>query len=284
MLTADAVIHGDRDYLLGFDPAEHPVALQLGGHDPDKMSMAAKIGADFGYDEININVGCPSNRVQEGRFGACLMAEPETVAECYATMQAAIDIPVTVKTRIGIDDMDDYDFVHRFTKTLVKAGCKTVIYHARKAWLDGLSPKENRNVPPLLYDRVYRLKGDFPKLIVIINGGIETTNQVDTALTRVDGVMIGRAAYHEPEFLRRLEGAIFGNHATITDDELIEKMAGYIDRYVDNGGKAQNITRHMMGLFKGRPGAKSYRQYLSEHAHLDGMNGKILLKAADKVI
>ena len=283
MLTADAIIHGDHDYLLGFDAREHPVALQIGGHDPQKMAMAAKIGADFGYDEININVGCPSSRVQKGRFGACLMAEPDTVAGCFSAMQDCIDIPVTVKTRIGIDDMDDYDFVRNFTKTLADVGCNTVIYHARKAWLNGLSPKENRNVPPLMYDRVYRLKQDFPDLTVILNGGIENVDQVVDALTKLDGVMIGRAAYHTPELLRDLESAVFNASNVITNDQLIDTMADYIDRHIDQGGKVQSITRHRMGLFKGRAGAKNYRQYLSENAHLDRANGDVLRQAAEKI-
>jgi len=271
MLTAPAVIHGDRDRLLGFSAAEHPVALQLGGADPAQMAEAAEIGAARGYDEININVGCPSDRVQSGRFGACLMAEPETVAACFSAMQAAVSVPVTVKSRIGIDDRDSYDDLRRFIDTVADAGCRTFIVHARKAVLQGLSPKENRDVPPLRYELVYRLKQDCPEFEIIINGGIRKHADVAAHLAQVDGVMIGREAYQNPWFLHDVDAAVFdADPPSATRHDAVHAMRGYIMDEVRRGTRLHAITRHMLGLFNGQPGARAWRRYLSENAPKPG--------------
>jgi tRNA-dihydrouridine synthase A len=267
MLTADAVIHGDRERLLGFDAAEHPVALQLGGAEPAKMAEAARIGADWGYDEININVGCPSDRVQSGRFGACLMAEPDTVAACLAAMRAAVEVPVTVKCRLGIDDRDDYGFLRAFAERMAAAGCETLIVHARKAILSGLSPKQNREVPPLHYDRVYRLKRELPDLQVIINGGIASLDEAEAHLAQVDGVMLGRAAYHDPYLLAEVDRRLFADvHPVASRRDVALAMLPYIEAQRHAGVRLNAITRHMMGLFLGQPGARAWRRYLSENA------------------
>ena len=265
MITAEAVIHGDQQKLLGFSPEERPLALQLGGSDPQRLAMAAKIAARFGYDEINLNVCCPSDRVQEGRFGACLMAEPDLVAAAVAAMQnAAGDIPVTVKCRIGIDDQDSEADLDRFIRTVASAGCSTFIVHARKAWLQGLSPKENREVPPLDYGRVVRLKQAYPHLTIALNGGIGSLDEAAKHLEHVDGVMLGRAAYHTPYLLAQVDQRIFGDiNAPIERREVIERLMPYIEAHLAAGGKMHSITRHVLGLYHGEPGARAFRRHLS---------------------
>jgi len=281
MITAAACKHGDADKLLQFDSSEHPVALQLGGSDPALMAAAAKQGAVRGYDEININVGCPSDRVQSGAFGACLMARPDTVAACITEMQSAADVPVTVKTRIGIDDQDSYDFLADFIGTVADAGCATFIVHARKAILEGLSPKDNRTVPPLDYQRVYRLKQDFPQLSIILNGGITTVEQAMQHLKQIDGVMIGRQAYHQPWFLTELELALgtAGSNQPADRHELVERMLPYVERELATGTELKHIARHMLGLFAGRPGARAWRRHLSEHAQMPGAGAEVVQAA-----
>ena len=268
MVTSAALVHGDRQRLLGFDDAEHPVALQLGGSDPQELAQAARIGADFGYDEINLNVGCPSDRVQSGRFGACLMHEPALVADCFVAMREAVTIPVTIKCRLGVDEQDEYADLQHFIETVAARGCGVFIVHARKAWLKGLSPKENREVPPLNYQRVYQLKRDFPALTILINGGIQSLAEVQTHLVHTDGVMLGRTAYHEPYRLAELEHALFG---TPLPDRmaLIRQMREYTERHLAEGGKLNHISRHLLGLFQGLPGARGWRRHLSENAHRD---------------
>ena len=268
MVTSAALVHGDRQRLLGFDDAEHPVALQLGGSDPQELAQAARIGAEFGYDEINLNVGCPSDRVQSGRFGACLMHEPALVADCFTSMREAVTIPVTIKCRLGVDDQDEYADLQHFIETVAARGCGIFIVHARKAWLKGLSPKENREVPPLNYQRVYQLKRDFPALTILINGGIQSLAEVRTHLVHTDGVMLGRTAYHEPYRLAELEHALFG---TPLPDRmaLIRQMREYTERHLAEGGKLNHISRHLLGLFQGLPGARGWRRHLSENAHRD---------------
>jgi tRNA-dihydrouridine synthase A len=267
MVTAAALMHGDANKLLRFDSSEHPIALQIGGSDPQTMADAANLGAIEGYDEININVGCPSDRVQSGQFGACLMSQPQLVANCVRAMSAAVDIPVTIKTRIGIDDLDDYEFLRRFIDENVGAGCNTFIVHARKAILAGLSPKENRTVPPLDYDRVYRLKQDLPALNIVLNGGISTIAECRQHLAHVDGVMIGRQAYHQPWFLTELEQEIGSGKAPPDRRDIVEQMLPYIEKELAGGAALKHITRHMLGLFAGQPGARAWRRYLSENAH-----------------
>ena len=267
MVTADAILHGKRDMLLAFSPAEHPVALQLGGSDPHKLAAAAVIGEDYGYDEINLNVGCPSDRVQEGRFGACLMAEPRLVAECIATMSARVRVPVTVKCRIGIDDQDSESDFQNFIDTVALTGCTTFIVHARKAWLKGLSPKENREVPPLDYARVHRLKQLRPDLTIVLNGGLDTLSAARTHGAGLDGVMLGRAAYQTPWLLARVDEEMFGSPPNLkTRHDVLEAMIPYIEQHLARGGRLNNIVRHVLGLFHGEPGARSYRRILSEDA------------------
>jgi len=271
MVTAPAVVHGDRERLLGFDGAEHPVALQLGGSEPGELARAARIGAEFGYDEINLNVGCPSDRVQSGAFGACLMREPALVADCVAAMRDAVTgldkfVPVTVKCRIGVDEQDEYEALQQFVETVRAAGCTVFIVHARKAWLQGLSPKENREVPPLNYERVYRLKREFPELTVVINGGIVTVDEVRTHLVQVDGAMLGRTAYHEPYRLAELENALYGVPLPDRDDVLL-RLRPYVEAHLARGDRLQHISRHILGLYQGLPGARAYRRVLSEQAH-----------------
>lgn len=266
MVTAEAILHGDVERLIGFDAGEHPVALQLGGSDPGKLAAAARIGAERGYDEINLNVGCPSDRVQEGRFGACLMAEPDLVAACVAAMQAEVGVPVTVKCRIGIDDQDGEADFQRFVDRVAAAGCATFIVHARKAWLKGLSPKENREVPPLDYGRVYRLKAARPDLKVVINGGIASLDEAALHLAHVDGVMLGRAAYQTPYILADVDRRFFGSSVeAVSRAGVVHGMLGYIDRHIARGGRLNNVTRHMLGLYHGQPRARLFRRYLSEH-------------------
>jgi tRNA-dihydrouridine synthase A len=267
MVTADAVIRGDRRRLLGFSGEEHPIALQLGGSDPAKLAEAASIGAEFGYDEINLNIGCPSDRVQEGRFGACLMSEPELVAACVSAMRASQPVPVTVKCRIGIDDQDAEADLQRFIDVVADTGCSTFIVHARKAWLKGLSPKENREVPPLDYQRVYRLKAKHPDLTIVINGGIETLDEACRHLEHVDGVMLGRAAYQNPYILAEVDRRIFGeNSATPTRGEALADLLPYADGHIANGGRLSNITRHVLGIYHGQPRGRGFRRVLSERA------------------
>ena len=283
MVTAQALHYGDAAALLAFDPSEHPVALQLGGSDRDMMAEAARLGAREGYDEININVGCPSDRVQSGQFGACLMADPDLVATCLQAMRQSVDVPVTIKTRIGIDDRDDYDFLRRFVDTTMAAGCETYIVHARKAILDGLSPKENRTVPPLNYERVYALKRDYPGLTIILNGGVTSIDECRTHLAQVDGVMIGRQAYHRPWFLTELETAFGNGVVPASRRDVIERMLPYIRKELEAGALLKHITRHMLGLFAGQPGARAWRRYLSEHAHQRDAGIDVLEAALDRL-
>jgi tRNA-dihydrouridine synthase A len=267
MITTGAVIHGDRDRLLGFDAFEHPVALQLGGSDPRQLAESARIGADYGYREINLNVGCPSDRVQEGRFGACLMAEPDLVATGVAAMKSAVNIPVTVKCRIGIDDQDPEQSLDAFTEKVRAAGADALIVHARKAWLDGLSPRENRDIPPLDYDRVYRLKRANPELEIIINGGIGTIEDASVHLQHVDGVMMGRAAYQEPYRLLTVDPMLFDEPAPAKSMKAaVEAYLPYVERELSKGTRLHAITRHMLGLFRAVPGARAFRRHLSIHA------------------
>jgi len=268
MVTAPAVVHGDRERLLGFDASEHPVALQLGGSDPDELAQAARIGVDFGYDEINLNVGCPSDRVQSGRFGACLMREPALVADCVAAMRAAAGthVEITVKCRIGVDEQDEDAALAEFVERVAANGCDTFIVHARKAWLQGLSPKENRDVPPLNYARVHRLKREHPQLTIVINGGISSVADVRDHLRHVDGVMLGRTAYHEPYRLAEIEHDLFGT--PLPDrDELLARLHPYVEDHLARGDRLQHVTRHILGLYQGLPGARAFRRVLSEQAH-----------------
>ncbi|MBT4167971.1 MAG: tRNA dihydrouridine(20/20a) synthase DusA [Rhodospirillaceae bacterium] len=277
MVTAEAGIHGDRARLLGFSAAEHPVALQLGGAEPERMAMAAEIGQGFGYDEININVGCPSDRVQSGRFGACLMAEPDLVAASVKAMGAATDLPITVKSRIGIDDQDSYDFLRQFAEVVAAAGCATFIVHARKAILSGLSPKQNREIPPLDYERVYRLKADYPEFEIIINGGIDSLAQCQTHLEHVDGVMLGRAAYQSPYMMAQVDRDLFAETAAVPSrTDLVAAMLPYIAEQMAQGVRLHAIVRHMLGLYHGQPGAKAWRRYISEHSYQAGADGGLL--------
>ncbi len=267
MVTTGAVIHGPRERLLGFDASEHPVAVQLGGSDPRELAQAARICADFGYGEINLNVGCPSDRVQNGRFGACLMQEPELVGECVAALKAAVSLPVTVKCRIGVDDQDPDAALDRLTDCVTAAGVDELTVHARKAWLQGLSPKENRDIPPLDYPRVYRLKQARPDLPVAINGGIRTMEEVHGHLRHVDGVMLGRIAYQEPEILLSVDREVFGEAPPVADAfEAIEAYEPYVAARLAEGVRLHAMTRHMLGLFTGRPGARAYRRHLATEA------------------
>jgi tRNA-dihydrouridine synthase A len=280
MLTTGAVIHGNRARLLGFDASEHPVALQLGGSDPRELALAAKIGEDFGYDEINLNVGCPSDRVQDGRFGACLMAEPLLVAEGVQAMKQAVRIPVTVKCRIGIDDQDPEEALDTLTRRVVAAGTDALIVHARKAWLKGLSPKENRDIPPLDYDRVYRLKASLPDVPIIINGGIAGIEEAKRHLDHVDGVMLGRAAYQDPWRLLAVDPELFGEAApSATMKDVFAAMRPYIERRLASGVRLHSITRHFVGAFHAVPGARAFRRYLAERGVKAGAGVDVLLEA-----
>jgi tRNA-dihydrouridine synthase A len=277
MVTADAILRGDRDRLIGFSTEEHPIALQLGGSDAKKLAEAAAIGADYGYDEINLNVGCPSDRVQEGRFGACLMAEPGLVASCVDAMRARVSIPVTVKCRIGIDDQDEEADFQIFIQTVASAGCGVFIVHARKAWLKGLSPKENREIPPLDYSRVYRLKAARPDLEIIINGGIETLEACDTHLENVDGVMLGRAAYQDPSLLGSVDQRYFDAALPLRHRaDALKGLMPYAERHIAAGGRLSNITRHVLGLYQGRPRGRAFRRHLSENAVRAGASVSVL--------
>lgn len=280
MLTTGAIIHGDRRRLLGFDASEHPVALQLGGSDPRDLATSAKIGEDFGYDEINLNVGCPSDRVKEGRFGACLMAEPDLVADGVAAMRREVKIPVTVKCRIGIDDQDPEAALDTLARSVVAAGAAALIVHARKAWLNGLSPKENRDIPPLDYDRVYRLKASMPDVPVIINGGIGSLAEARHHLAHVDGVMLGRAAYREPWRLIAVDPELFGEAAPFaTVKEVFEAMRPYIEKELAQGTRLHSITRHFVGAFHAVPGARAFRRHLAEHGVRAGAGVGVLSDA-----
>ena len=267
MVTTGAILHGKGDYL-AYNEEEHPLALQLGGSNSIDLAKCAKIAAERGYDEINLNVGCPSDRVQNGRFGACLMAEPKLVAECVDAMKQVVDIPVTVKTRIGIDDHDSYEFLTRFIDVVKDKGCEEFIIHARKAWLSGLSPKENREVPPLDYLRAYQIKKDFPDLHISVNGGIKTISEMNTHLQHLDGVMVGREAYNNPFIISEVDSKLCGIQTPeLTRHQIAELMLPYIERHLQQGGRLNHITRHIIGLFQGLPGSRSWRRYLSENAH-----------------
>jgi tRNA-dihydrouridine synthase A len=275
-------VHGKREKLLGFHPGERPVALQLGGSDPHQLAEAARIGAGFGYDEINLNVGCPSDRVQAGRFGACLMAEPELVASCVAAMRAAVEVPVTVKCRIGIDDQDSEADFASFIDTVAAAGCNVFIVHARKAWLSGLSPRQNRDVPPLDYDRVTRLKTARPELTIVLNGGIGSLDEARAHLAHVDGVMLGRAAYQNPALLGEVDRRLFGDPVRAPDPvEVVARMTPYVEAELAKGERLSAITRHMVGLVQGVPGARAFRRHLTEAATRPGAGAEVLAEALD---
>jgi tRNA-dihydrouridine synthase A len=280
MVTTGALIHGDRGRHLDFDPAERPLALQLGGSEPREMALCARLAADRGYDEVNINVGCPSDRVQNGRFGACLMAEPETVAACVSAMKAAVSLPVTVKTRIGIDDRDSYGELVDFVGQVAEAGCDALVVHARKAWLQGLSPRENREIPPLRYDVVLQLKRDLPTLPIAINGGIRTLEAAAGFLAELDGVMIGREAYQNPWMLAQADRLIFDDQARApTRHEVLAGYVGYVERQLAAGVPLGALSRHILGLFQGQPGARAWRRQIGEHAHRPGARAGILTAA-----
>ena len=285
MVTADAVLYGDRERVLGFDVTEHPVGLQLGGSDPKKLAEAARIGADWGYDEINLNIGCPSDRVQSGRFGACLMAESDLVATCVKAMGEAASVPITVKCRIGIDDQDTEESLDRFINTVAGAGCKTFIVHARKAWLDGLSPKENRDVPPLDHARVHRLKTRRDDLAIILNGGLASLAEAAPHLERLDGVMLGRAAYADPYLMAEVDRTLYGvEDAPPSRAEVIDRFTSYVERELARGVRLNAMTRHILGLFHGQPRARAFRRHIAENAHLDGAGIAVLEQARDIVL
>ncbi|MFM1842395.1 MAG: hypothetical protein RLZZ490_1131 [Cyanobacteriota bacterium] len=280
MITAQAILHGDRHKLLDFDPAEHPLSLQLGGDDPQLLADCARIGAEWGYDEINLNVGCPSDRVQSGNFGACLMAQPHLVADCVAAMQNALPIPVTVKHRIGIDDQDSYQHLANFVKIVSEAGCQRFSIHARKAWLQGLSPKENRTIPPLRYDVVYQLKQDFPELLIEINGGITSIEQIQQHLTQVDGVMIGRAAYENPYLFATVDRDIYQQTSVVPSrEEIVDRLMPYVENCLNQGVRLNQITRHLLSLFNGVAGAKTWRRLLSDSQQLSTSGAELLTQA-----
>ncbi|PUA29764.1 MAG: tRNA dihydrouridine(20/20a) synthase DusA [Cellvibrio sp. 79] len=280
MVTTGALLHGDKARFLDYNACEHPLALQLGGSNPGDLAECSKIAEDWGYDEINLNCGCPSDRVQNGMIGACLMAEPDLVADCIATMQNAVKIPVTVKHRIGIDDMEDYEGLVKFVSTIAATGCNTFIVHARKAWLKGLSPKENREVPPLQYDKVYQLKKDFPHLEIIINGGITTLEQSKQLLEHVDGVMLGREAYANPYLLADVDQQIYGvAHPIISRQEVMTQFIAYCEEKLAQGTRLNHLTRHILGLYHGMPRARQFRRILSEQAHKSGAGIDVVKQA-----
>jgi tRNA-dihydrouridine synthase A len=284
MITAMAIKHGDRYKLLGFSFQEKPLSLQLGGDDPYLLAECARIGEDFGYDEINLNVGCPSSRVSDGNFGACLMARPETVAKAVQAMERSVAIPVTVKHRIGIDDRDRYEDLANFVRVVADAGCQRFTVHARKAWLQGLSPKENRTVPPLRYEDVYELKREFPNLFIEINGGITTLEQTREHLQKVDAVMLGRAAYENPYLFATVDRDLYGEPVTPpTRREVVEKMIPYIDEWVSKGYRLHAIGKHFLQLFAGRPGTKAWKRYISENSHLPNADSSVIFKALEQV-
>ena len=280
MITTGALIHGDRQRFLEFNGAEHPLALQLGGSNPADLAVCARMAEDHGYDEVNLNVGCPSDRVQNGRFGACLMAEPNLVADCIAAMKQAVLIPVTVKSRIGIDERDSYEELIHFITTVANAGCKSFIIHARKAWLSGLSPKQNREIPPLRYDFVFQLKIELPSLEFILNGGVTSLEQAEEALQSVDGVMIGREAYQKPYLLAEVDRRLFGaSDDMLTREQVLSLLIPYIQQELKKGVRLHSISRHILGLFHGRPGARAWRRFLSDHAGKPGADENVLLEA-----
>ncbi|MBF0255071.1 MAG: tRNA dihydrouridine(20/20a) synthase DusA [Gammaproteobacteria bacterium] len=284
MVTTGAILHGDQARHLDFDPAEHPIALQLGGSDPAELARCARIAQDWGYDQINLNVGCPSDRVQSGRFGACLMLEPRVVADGFKAMADAVDLEVSIKHRIGVDQRDSYAELVDFVGQLAEAGCRSFIVHARKAWLKGLSPKENREVPPLHYDWVYRLKQDFPQLNLIINGGISDLAACQAHLQQVDGVMLGRAAYQDPWLLARVDSQLFGASDPLQrPEQAIQSLLPYLQRHIETGGRFNNVVRHVLGLFNGQPGARRWRRLLSEQGCKPGAQAELLLQALAEV-
>ncbi len=284
MVTTGAILHGDRARFLDFDVSEHPLALQLGGSEPDDLARCARLGEQWGYDEINLNVGCPSDRVQSGSFGACLMLTPEVVADAVKAMRDAVDIEVTVKHRIGVDEQDSYEALRDFVGRVSEAGCASFIVHARKAWLQGLSPKENREIPPLSYETVHRLKRDFPHLTFVINGGITSLGQAEEQLAFVDGVMIGREAYQNPWILAEADRRIFGDPSPAPDrHQVIERLLPYAERMLSRGVPLNRVTRHILGLFHGCPGARRYRRVLSEGAHLPAADSRLIVQAAAEV-
>lgn len=285
MVTSGAIIHGDRDRFLSFHAAEHPIALQLGGSDPAALAQCAKIAEDYGYDEVNLNCGCPSDRVQEGRIGACLMAEPETVAECVSAMRNATSLPVTVKHRIGIDDYDSEEHLHHFVSTVAAAGCEVFIVHARKAWLQGLSPKENREIPPLDYNVVARLKQRFNNLTIVVNGGITSLEQSLQLLKDTDGVMLGREAYHNPYLLTEVDQQLFAAERPVAArDDIFEAFLPYCTEQLQMGAKLNHMTRHIMGLYAGQPGGRLFRRYLSENATRPGADTGVLIAARAQLL
>ncbi len=280
MITTGALLHGAAARFLCFDPSEHPLALQLGGSDPADLAACTKLAEQHGYDEVNLNCGCPSDRVQNGAFGACLMAQPQRVADCIKAMQDACSLRVTIKHRIGIDDLDSYDAMANFVGTIAATGCNTFIVHARKAWLSGLSPKENREIPPLRHAEVYRLKQEFPQLNIVINGGIDNIDACREHLQHVDGVMLGRAAYHNPYLLSTIDRDLFdANAAVLTRAEVIEGLLPYIENEIKGGATLHHITRHILGLYQGQPGARQFRRTLSEHAPRKNAGIDVLLTA-----
>ena len=284
MVTTGAILHGKGNYL-AYNDEEHPLVLQLGGSDVNAMTECAKIAEQQGYDEININVGCPSDRVQNGKFGACLMAEPQLVADCVASMQNVTKIPTTVKSRIGIDDLDSYEFLHQFLTTVSAAGCQHFIIHARKAWLSGLSPKQNRDIPPLDYQRVYQIKQDFPNIDISINGGITTFAQANEHMQHINGVMIGREVYQNPYMLTEADNEIWQANSEVKSRQVVlNEMIEYVDHHVANGGRAWHVARHMLGLCNGLAGAKQFRRYLSENANGENVGGEVLQQAFAKVL
>jgi tRNA-dihydrouridine synthase A len=284
MVTTGALIHGDRQRFLHFNPEEHPVALQLGGSDPGELARCARWAEEWGYDEVNLNCGCPSDRVQSGMFGACLMARPRLVADCVKAMRDACTIPVTVKHRIGIDEMESYDGLASFVEPIAAAGCSVFIVHARKAWLQGLSPKENREIPPLNYPWVYRLKRDFSALTVVLNGGIQSLAACREHLQQVDGVMIGREAYQNPWMLAEADRALFGmDNPVQSRDDVIDSLLPYVERQLARGAHLNHITRHILGLYQGVPGARKFRRHLSENAYRKGAGLEVLTEALSLV-
>jgi tRNA-dihydrouridine synthase A len=281
MVTSGAVLHGDRTRLLAYSPEEHPLALQLGGSNAGELARCARIAAECGYDEVNLNVGCPSDRVQRGRFGACLMLEPALVRDCVAAMRGAVTIPVTVKTRLGVDDHDSYDWFRDFIASVAESGCSVFIVHARKAWLSGLSPKQNREIPDLRHDWVHRLKRELPGLTIVINGGIDSVDDAERHLQSLDGVMLGRAAYHSPWILSELQQRLFGVNGVASREEAVQALSAYLVVQKAAGVPVKHISRHVLGLFQGMPGAKRWRRYISQHAHLEPDNDRLLLQALE---
>lgn len=284
MVTTGALLHGDADYHLRMDPIEHPVALQLGGSEPQALAKASKLGAQYQYNEINLNCGCPSDRVQNGRFGACMMKEAELVADCVSAMQDSVNLPITIKHRIGVDDQDSYQFLCDFVGTISDRGCNTFIVHARKAWLNGLSPKQNREIPPLKYERVYQLKKDFPGLEIVINGGITSIESSKQHLQYVDGVMIGREAYSNPYLLAAVDREIYGQPGDIiTRREICNAFLDFVEDELTHGSKLHYMTRHILGLFHGVPGARQFRRHISENVHKPQAGIDILTTALEKI-